>query len=461
MDRALSAICLSTIIAFISCTQASSIETPYPTGAKVSNDINAAIARCVELIRINRLAGAGNSSVEVGYDKFIAGDYSAAAVAIESVSSNIVSGNFLPFRVLAISYEKSGLLGDAEAAYEIAVSMYPNDPASWGALERLKGLRSTLPRNIQRPKWKTFIGVLEAGDPLQWTAEAATKRLPAYQAYIEELKAAGETLVAGNVSRGIVLATLNAAEKAHNEGKDAEGISAISLVEAAVPNKAWPSIVRREKESLLVSLYLDIHAHLNAAAVVERLARSGDADPSVVTRLTLPILYATLTSVSWDLESGKRITNDPEDFLGLSQEYRDEIGRPKRPSRQALEFPYGMTNPHEDEATISENIFANRSLPAMLKLRIESGNLELPIKVLIVLLIDSVSGLGPANLDQGPYASLRVQLEHAMSKQDVNDVAVSTRDAFDVALLIDDLLRERQIHLPLFKILEELKPPLH
>jgi tetratricopeptide (TPR) repeat protein len=450
MDRTVPTVCALTVLLSLGLREVAAQEPPVPSVMRLpSAELDGAIERYSALIRLTREAGQRvDAEIESGYDQFLLGDYGGAAKTLEASLPNLAPGYFMPYRVLGVSYEKIGLPVDAEAAYENAVSMYPNDPFGWNAIRRLHAHEGSAARVVQRPRWKNFPSILALGNPADWSSANAVRGVAAYGKYVEELTPALDALSVQNIARGASLYALKAAEDAGKAGNYADGISVIAAFDTSGLGAKVPLAIRRAKDGALIGLYLHMRANLSAAATLDRLARSPDGDPAEDAKLLLPILYATFDSVSWDPESGKRRTNDPADFLDLSSKYRDEFGRPTKPTRATLELPYGMNNPHEDTATIGENIAANFDLMRMLRDRITKRNFELPVKVFIHRLLDTTTGLG-SPMSEGPFAELRGLLEAAFAAAQDDNIPVSTRDAFDVALLVDDLLRDRPLRAPL------------
>jgi len=374
--------------------------------------------------------------------------------------------DFLPYKMLALAYERTGAKAEARQSNKAVLAAYPASPEAWAALARLGAPSAEeQPPRIgvpSPPALSEFTEVFALGDPLKWSLGDLEKGLQAYTRYAEALEKMARILSAGNVRRIAAMMAVKVIDESLKDNRPEDAVRAFSLIEQVRPLDRLPITLQRQALFDLVVAHSQLGQYLHGIAAAERLlalpASSEERDADI--QLIVRFLTEVFDSVSWDKSKQLR-TNDADDFSDLNnlrtadQRRRDGSGRRSSATQNVIpgtQMPYGMVSPDEDSAIIAQNL-PTKAFADLIALRIRQGNFELPVKSLLSQIIEPykfrvVAGAGGLNelgvkgvsLEQLEASQLNTisgqflkDLDEAILKADPEKIAETTLDAYTVA----------------------------
>jgi hypothetical protein len=166
-----------------------------------------------------------------------------------------------------------------------------------------------------------------------------------------------------------------------------------------------------------VATYRNVANYLLAAKSAERLAQLDMSSPvpglpRSDARSIDSLLRTVLRSVSWDVTTGLLRNPDPLDFVGHSIQVESKSGKPSD------EFPYGMVDPDEDEATLAAWLFEGAE--KLMRQRLAAGNLELPVKAFIADVLMALRRASNSQSETGRLHGITLaELEQAIQNPNV------------------------------------------
>lgn len=371
-------------------------------------------------------------------------------------------------RVLSLLSEVFEEIGAQAGAYGMSTAVLllePADQAAWERVARTASAAKDLSTFTQKhpelppiPVLPALHAVLAHGSPGSWTPAMAKQAFPAYVELARELTKRGQTESSRRWRSVILRTVLSEAVGQCKIGHYRECLNRLVAAATNYPEHSRPPFVRFAGLRLQALVQLELGNFAHAIAATEKLLAMGSVEfvdsKELMNDMLGPIMFKAFSYVSFDPQNGSPRDDDPTDFVGHS------LGRENpgfddatawtvaRTKRYNTSRRYGQVSPSEDFSDIFGQNLANWFKPKLCEPvgvdanlaqladlsvfrrlmvnRIETLNLELPVKVLLAL-----GGVQMQTSTGSRGKPLLVLLDNAISRSG-DKVAASTQTAFMV-----------------------------